>query len=281
MRVFLLHKGSRSTDRSLTLLHQACDQLSLESVLIDTETFDFTQEKNLPSSEDAVYRIADGFLARAVEKFLLKNNPATLYRTAEQPYFFPDDIALYHQYDLQIPKTIPALTKDPHLLKQAAHFVGGYPLVLKVLGKSHGAGLFKVSSEEELLTLVEPLIREKKEVVMKEFIPHKKHARLIVLGGEVIDSIAYLASPDDFRTNAGTDIRVIPEKFSAEIEALAIKAVHISGWEFGGVDVIIHEETGRPYLAEVNFPCFFPRAEAITKTPIAEKIILYLQKKIA
>ncbi len=279
MRAFLLHKGSRSTDKSLSLLRRACDELGLESLLIDIETFDFTCSDNLPRRGDILYRIADGSLARTVEKFLLSDGVASFYKNTEQAYFFPDDLALYHRHGLPTPKTIPAINRNRDLLQKSASFVGGFPLILKILGKSHGVGILKVDSLDSLFSLVDILSQEKNDVVMKEFIPHQKHARLIVLGDTVIDSIAYISQGDDFRTNVGKNILVAQEKFSSEIEVLAVKAVSVSGWEFGGVDIIIDERTNKPYLAEVNFPCFFPRAEELTGTPIAKMMLEHLIQK--
>lgn len=281
MKIFLLHKGSRSSDKSLTYLQRACSQLGIEWVMVNIESFDFTDTTDLPQRGDLLYRIADGSLARTVEKFLLCDGVVSFYKNTEQAYFFPDDLALYRRHRLPTPRTIPAIYRERDLLQKASLAVGGFPLVLKILGKSHGVGILKVDSPEALFSMVDILNKEKNEIVMKEFIPHKKHARLIVLGDEVIDSIAYISKGSDFRTNVGKDILVAPEKFSPEIEAIAIKAVSVSGWEFGGVDIIIHEKTGAPFLAEVNFPCFFPRAEDITGVPIAQKMLEYLVKKSA
>lgn len=279
MRIFFLYKGSQANDKSLTLLTAACTKLHIESVSVDIEKFDFTNTENLPLAGDLLYRIAAGNLARTIEKFLLRDGVTTFYQKNEQAYFFPDDLALYMRHNLPTPKTIPALSTDPQILKNAVSFVGGYPIILKTLGKSHGEGLMKIDSLETLVAAIDTINLEGGRTVMKEFIPHNKHARIIVLGNRVIDSIAYLSQGNDFRTNAGNEIVVAPEKFSSEIESIAIKAVGVNGWEFGGVDIIINEKNNQPYLAEVNFPCFFPRAEELTGVPIAEKMISYLIKK--
>lgn len=66
--------------------------------------------------------------------------------------------------------------------------------------------------------------------------------------------------------------------FSLEVEQLAIKSVEVLGLEFGGVDIIMDAQE-RPYLMEVNFPCYFPRAQLLTGRDIASMMVEFLMKK--
>ena len=113
---------------------------------------------------------------------------------------------------------------------------------------------------------------------IEEFLPHTEHARLIVLGDQVIDGIVYHGNDYDFRTNrSDEEIHVEPMKFSEEMEQTAIRATHASGFEFGGVDMIV--SGGAHQVLEVNYPCYFPRAEECTGVKTSEKLVEYLMAK--
>ena len=99
-----------------------------------------------------------------------------------------------------------------------------------------------------------------------------------MLGNKVIDSIEYTALKDDFRTNIGKTPNVKPKKFSAKAEKIAVKSVKSLGLEFGGVDILVGK-SGVNYVAEMNFPCFFPRCQLVTGVDIAGKMIDYLVRK--
>jgi RimK-like ATP-grasp domain len=278
MRIFFIYKKNAPAQTTLILLEKAALALGLQSVAIAIEDFDFTTHTLFPQKGDALYRIATGERACAIERFLLTDEVATLYQKNENAYFYSDDLSLYRKHSLPTPKTLPYITPSREALERDAAFVGGFPLIIKTLGKSHGLGVNKVENLDELASLLQDEA-SLSHTVLKEFIPHKKHARLIVLGNKVIDSISYLSQGAEFRTNVGENILVEKEIFPAEVEKIAIKAVTVSGWEFGGVDMLIHEKTGAFYLAEVNFPCFFPRAQALTGVDIAKEIVLYLKNK--
>jgi len=115
-------------------------------------------------------------------------------------------------------------------------------------------------------------------VILREFIDQPTHARLIVLGDQVVDSIEYVAQGDDFRTNAGDTPSVRPKKFSPEMEAIAVQAVTVLGLEFGGVDMMT-DEAGNDVVLETNFPCYFVRAQEATGTDVAGKMVEYLMAK--
>ena len=66
-------------------------------------------------------------------------------------------------------------------------------------------------------------------------------------------------------------------KFSEEMEQTAIRATHASGFEFGGVDMIVSGDAHQ--VLEVNYPCYFPGAEECTGVKTSEKLVEYLMAK--
>ena len=104
------------------------------------------------------------------------------------------------------------------------------------------------------------------------------HARLIVLGDQVIDSIEYKREPNDFRSNVAKQPSVLAKKFPQHIQDAAVESVKALDLEFGGVDILIQND-GQFYIAEVNFPCNFSRSQLTTQTDIAGAIIDFLVAK--
>ena len=64
------------------------------------------------------------------------------------------------------------------------------------------------------------------------------------------------------------------------LEELAVRAVHSIRREFGGVDVLEHP-SGRLYLLEANFPCYFGQAQDVIGVDIAGAMVEELQAKAA
>lgn len=176
-----------------------------------------------------------------------------------------------------IPVTLRVSDISPDNLKEVAERVGGFPLIIKdKIAGGHGIGVIQVDSQDRLNSVSQMVqtTKETKLFQVQQFLTHDRHARLIVLGGEVTDSIAYNKTSDDFRTNrAEKDIDVEPAKFSADVEQAAIRATASHLFDFGGVDVIEGqvENEGKNYVLEVNNPAYFPRSQLCTNVPTSEK----------
>lgn len=176
-----------------------------------------------------------------------------------------------------IPVTVRGSDISPDNLKEVAERVGGFPLIIKdKIAGGHGIGVIQVDSQDRLNSVSQMVqtTKETKLFQVQQFLTHDRHARLIVLGGEVTDSIAYNKTSDDFRTNrAEKETDVEPAKFSADVEQAAIRATASHLFDFGGVDVIEGqvENEGKNYVLEVNNPAYFPQSQLCTNVPISEK----------
>lgn len=277
MRFFAIYTPNSDTDTRVSLLQKSCAERKIEFITLNPQTFDFTEESPLKQG-DALYRIAPGKAARVIERFLMRDDIATLYQNNDRTFFESDNILLYKKHGVPVPKTIPYFRNDREFLKKSVDYLGGFPIILKAMGGSHGVGVMRVDSFPSLFSLADVLVTWNQRLVMKQYIDNPSHARLIVLGNEVVDSIRYTAQDGDFRSNIGTQPQVTQEKFPADIEAIAVQAVRAIGTEFGGVDILL-DGKGGAYVAETNFPCYFPRAQNITGTDISGRIVDYLLKK--
>ena len=275
MKLYIITIEEQKT--TTNLLVEACKKRGIEYELLIPEK---TNPSNIHIKEgDAVYRIATAshYGAAELEWDLIFKGAKSFYKDQGSLFLKRIDAMVFERLGIPAPKTINYLPKDRVALLECVEEVGGFPVCLKALGGSHGIGVMRVDSKQSLLSVSDYLRNQNDMVVMKEYCNVTSSARLVVLGDCVIDSIEYSAPKGDFRSNEGATPNVQQKKFSAEIEDIAIRATNSLGLEFGGVDIMITEKG--PKVAEVNYPCFFPRCQLLTGTDIAGKMVDYLAKK--
>jgi len=275
MKFYCIYKKE---DTSVRFLKKAAEERGLKFIGLDPTTYDFTRA--IPfSRSDLLYRVKTGSDCASFEKFLINKKVTTFYRTYSRAISTPCNILIYEKENISRPKTIYRLTCDKKLMVKYAKNLG-FPLIIKATGGSHGVGIIKVDSLSSLFSITDYLLSKNAadSFVMKEFINTKTSARLIILGNKVIDSIEYIAPEGDFRSNEGSRPTVHIKKFSKTIEKMAIRATQALNIEFAGVDILI-DKNGKGYVAEANFPCFFPRAQMLTGKNIAGMMLDYLIKK--
>ncbi|MBT3413248.1 MAG: ATP-grasp domain-containing protein [Candidatus Jacksonbacteria bacterium] len=257
------------------LFDVSCKERGIETVRIDPDTYSYTDGKDM-TKKDLLYRIGISAPAIAIEKVLLQYSPTTFY---SDEFLFPRSVHLaYKQANIPVPKTVSYVSSNKELLRSSVEHVGGLPVVIKVVGGSKGIGVMLADSYEGLFSIVDFLSSRSIRFVLQEFIDAPSHARLIVLGNKVIDSIEYISNAGDFRTNSDDTPNVAAKKFSKEVEEIAIEAAHALGVEFGGTDIIF-DKKGNPYVLEVNSPCYFPRCQMTTGVDISGMMVDYLVKK--
>ncbi len=275
MKLYIITREKQKT--TTDLLTEACKKRNIPYEIL-------IPDQIRPSSinvqkGDAVYRISTGshYGAAELEWELVLSGAKSFHKDYNALFLKRIDAMLFDKFNVPAPKTINFLPKDRTSLMECVDELGGFPVCLKALGGSHGVGVMRVDSRESLFSVSDYLREQGDMVVMKEYCNVTSTARLIVLGGKVIDSIEYSAPKGDFRSNEGKMPNVSPKKFGSEINDTAIRAVKSLGLEFGGVDIMITGDG--PKVAEVNMPCFFPRCQIITGTDIAGQMVEYLMSK--
>lgn len=278
MKFFCITKDTNVKTKEL--LKKSAEERSLEFIDVDVDQFDITEEIVDKSEKNILYRVASGSHAKNIELNLIKKgNLVTFYKDSKSAFSSYYDVPLQEFFELPVPKTVNFIPTDNALLKKAVDYVGGFPVIVKASGLSHGAGVMRIDSLESMLSVVGFLRQQgAKSLMIRQYIDSHRHARLVVLNNEVVDSIEYIVPEDDFRTNAG-EPQVHGMKFPKEFEDIAVKAVSSMNLEFGGVDILIDKEEN-PYLAEVNFPCFFPRNQLTTGVDTSGMMLDYLIQKV-
>ena len=250
----------------------------------DVELLEFDFERPIPDLDPTekylLYRVTPRRGSFQVEKFIYDRY---LCVTVLRCPYNPAQNTAHRLAGIPVPLSEVASDADEGTLREKVERVQGFPVVVKdKVPGGHGIGVMRADSMESLRSIARLILAQSrnKAFLVQQFVPHTQHARLVVLGDEVIDSIAYNAYAFDFRTNSTHDVvDVEPWKFPDAVEQLAIRAAHANLVDFGGVDIIVDGEN--LYVLEVNTPSYFPRAELCTHFPTSERLVQYLAAKAA
>lgn len=263
-------------------IEKACKHRGVELVVLESNKIDYS---NLPRLKkgDMLYRITDDKRSLNLQSHLINPEVSSFFITHKKQYPSAESwpsVILHRRAGLPIIPTIIDLPRERALIDKYVKSLDGYPIVIKVQGGSHGVGVIRADSSDSLYSILDYLKENTRlPVALRKYIDFKSHARLIVLGNKVIDSIEYIRPAGDFRSNAGSRPKVAPKKFPAKVEKAAVKAVRTIGYEFGGVDILIDNDGKSFYIAEVNFPCNFSRSQDTTGVDIAGAMVDYLMEK--
>jgi hypothetical protein len=260
------------------LLRAACLARDVTFVEIVPSGFTFEPDSRLPPGS-LLYRPAISIAALRVEQFLYGDGVATFYR---EPHFvftgFSNYPLLFERADLPVPRSLPLVSTDRDLLRTQVRAVGGFPVVMKMPGGSAGIGTIQVDTFAGLFSLTDFLLARGENPMLCAFVDHAVHWRVIVIGSNAVAAYRNITEPDDFRTYASEhplDFTTDPPERMARI---AVGAAELLGIEFAGVDILEHP-SGRLYLLEANFPCYFAQAQVFGKIDIAGMMIDYLMHK--
>ncbi len=157
-------------------------------------------------------------------------------------------------------------------------FVGGAPLIVKVINSTQGRGVLMAETNKAAESLINAFRDLQTEFLVQEFIKEADGAdiRCFVIGDKVIAAMRRTAKDGDFRSNLhmGGTAEII--KLKPDERALAIKAAKVMGLDVAGVDII--RATRGPLALEVNSSPGLQGIEAATGKDVAGAIIEYIEK---
>jgi hypothetical protein len=260
------------------LLAEACAQRGIEFISHEAKRFDFAPPHRLRRG-DLLYRGAVSVHSSRVETFLYDEGVATFFRNPDDIYFTVCVPPITHErYGAPVPKTLYVGSDDVPLLEKLVDQVGGFPVVLKVLGRSSGVGVMLVESMRSLVSVVSYALAQNNYPLLCQFIPNATHWRLVVVGDRVVGHYKNKHRMGDFRTEGSRDPADFHSPVPAAVERAAVLSVESLRLEFGGVDVL-EDVDGNPYVLEANFPCYYPQAQLVAGVDIAGAMVDHLVAK--
>lgn len=243
------------------------------------------------ASNDLLYRVSTGAKASTIESALMTFHGDKLTNIYwPKPRLGPT--RPYAETMEQVAAGLPVIpssfvddtwpTMADNELKDRVLRLGGFPVLFKTLGLAHGQGVQKLNSLEELKPEIATAVSQGSEALLREYLPEYRHFRIVVVDNQAVAAIEYHKPADDFRTNAAETPNVTGMEL-AELDPavlqIALKAVALAGSVIGGVDILVDTTKNVPYLAEVNVPCNFSRAEGPTGVNIGQLIVEALIRK--
>jgi len=183
-------------------------------------------------------------------------------------------ILSHHQ--ILVPKTY--FSFDLYYAERVVRNSLGYPFILKVIEGTQGQGVHLVHNEESASRLFNEHVTKNKRVLLQEFISEfqGKDIRVIVVGRKIVTAMMRIAKEGDFRSNIHRGGKGIEVVLSEREKEIAIKACEILGLGMAGVDILRSEKGSM--IIEVNSSPGIEGIEGVTKAPIAEALIEYIEK---
>jgi ribosomal protein S6--L-glutamate ligase len=151
----------------------------------------------------------------------------------------------------------------------------GGDVVLKPLFGAQGFGVVRVSDRVMAQRALAQLDRMGAVAYQQAYVEHgRSDLRLFVVGGAVVASMRRLGL--DWRCNValgGDAERVSP---GAELKDLAIRAARACGAELAGVDILLREPDGQPFVIEVNASPGWRKLSQVTGVDVAAVTLRYV-----
>ena len=159
-------------------------------------------------------------------------------------------------------------------------FVGGAPVVVKIMESTYGNGVVLAETKKAAESLINAFRGLNANFLVQEFIKEAGGAdiRCFVVGDKVVAAMKRQGQDGEFRSNLhmGGTAKII--KLSPEEHAMAVKASRTIGLDVAGVD-ILRSERG-PLVLEVNSSPGLQGIKKYTSIDVADKIIAYIEKDI-
>jgi hypothetical protein len=263
-------------EETIGLLHRAAADRGVPFRVIEATEFDFDLADRLEPG-DLLYRPAVSLRASEVELFVHAPGVATFY--ADDPFFLSThQTLLFERAGLPIPRSWPAAPMDRDALRDTLERLGGLPVVLKVGGYEGGVGVMLLDSWRSACSTLDYLWATGTVPLLSAFVDDAVHWRVVVVGDEAVAAYRNPLRPDDFRTEASDDAADYTDAPPPELADLARRAAQVLRRELAGVDILEHA-SGRLYLLEANFPCYFAQAQLAAGIDVAGAMVDHLLRK--
>lgn len=157
-------------------------------------------------------------------------------------------------------------------------FVGGAPVVIKLLEGTQGVGVVLAETKKAAESVIEAFRGLKANFMVQEFIKEAGGAdiRCLVIGDKVVASMKRQGKEGEFRSNlhrggSASLIRITPEERST-----AVRSAKVMGLNVAGVDLL--RSNHGPVVLEVNSSPGLEGIENATGKNVAGTIIEFIEK---
>jgi ribosomal protein S6--L-glutamate ligase len=173
-----------------------------------------------------------------------------------------------------------AFVRQPQDVLPAIEWVGGAPVIIKVLEGTQGIGVILAESSKIAQAIIETLQSARQNVLIQSFVKESRgrDIRAFVVGNRVVAAMRRLAQGDEFRSNVHRGGQTEPVTLDAAYERTAIHAAQVLGLRVAGVDIL--ESSSGPKIMEVNASPGLEGIEATTGVDVASAIVELVENEI-
>ena len=161
---------------------------------------------------------------------------------------------------------------------QLISFVGGAPLIVKLMESTHGKGIVLAETDFAAEGVINAFRGLNANFLVQEYIKESggSDIRCFVVGDRVVAAMQRIAKAGEFRSNLHRGGTALAVKLHPEERALATKAAKVMGLNVAGVDII---RSGHgPLVLEVNSSPGLRGIEGVTGKDVAGMIIEHIEK---
>ncbi|KKQ87908.1 MAG: Ribosomal protein S6 modification protein [Parcubacteria group bacterium GW2011_GWF2_38_8] len=157
-------------------------------------------------------------------------------------------------------------------------FVGGAPLIVKVLKSTHGSGVVLAETNNAAESVINAFRGLDADFLVQEFIKEAggSDIRCFVIGDKVIAAMQRQAKEGEYRSNLHMGGTAAIVRLRPDERALAVRAAGVMGLDVAGVDII--RSAHGPLVLEVNSSPGLKGIETSTGKDVAGAIIEYVEK---
>jgi len=168
--------------------------------------------------------------------------------------------------------------RSPKATSELIKFVGGAPLVIKLLEGTQGRGVVLAETRKAAESVIGAFQGLKANILVQNYVKEAEGAdiRCLVIGNKVVASMKRQAEEGDFRSNLHRGGKAKRVRITKEERATAVRAARVMGLGMAGVD-LLRSSTG-PKVLEVNSSPGLEGIEEVTDLDIAELVIEHVEK---
>ncbi|MGI9525553.1 MAG: 30S ribosomal protein S6--L-glutamate ligase [Weeksellaceae bacterium] len=184
---------------------------------------------------------------------------------------------LLSRESIDFPKTFYTNMNSSLEAEEILDFVGGVPIVLKVLEGTQGVGVMLLETKMAAVSVIQAMHSLHAKVMVQEFIEEAggKDLRVFVVNNKVVGAMERSGKEGDFRSNLHRGGTAKQVKLTPIEKQIAVKACRAMGLQVAGVDML-RSKRG-PLILEINSSPGLEGIEAATNLNIAEIIIQYVE----
>jgi len=173
---------------------------------------------------------------------------------------------------------VTGFANSPDDTDDLLEFVGGAPVVIKLLEGTQGVGVVLAETNKAASSVIEAFRGLKADFMVQEFIKEAggSDIRAFVVGDKVVASMKRTGKEGEFRSNLhrGGSAEVI--KITPEERSTAVRSARVMGLNVAGVDML--RSNHGPVVMEVNSSPGLEGIEAATGKDVAGIIIEFIEK---